>query len=170
MPNSRCLLFKCTWFLVLVFLKRNTPHLVTALFTTGMKFYEARKPTVATLFSSLWQTSRIPGVTRAFNFGSSLTTARACLCTRKEHDRPRQKALAPPEAQAVLWVARLAADMSDRVLWNGEARVRRHRLFLTRRVSAEVALAKTQRPPCPRQRATDWQRPNLARAGLVALM
>ena len=114
--------------------------------------------------------SRIPGVTRAFNFGSSLTTARACLCTRKEHDRPRQKALAPPEAQAVLWVARLAADMSDRVLWNGEARVRRHMLFLTRRVSAEVALAKTQRPPCPRQRATDWQRPNLARAGLVALM
>ena len=36
-----------------------------------------------TVFDTLWQTSRIPGYTLASNFGSNLTTARACLCKRK---------------------------------------------------------------------------------------
>ena len=87
-----------------------------------------------------------------------------------KHDHPRQKALAPPEAQVVPWFARLAAGRSTRVLWRGAERGQKG-LFKRTTVSAEVAGASLSVALAPvSETQTGSERPNLARTGLVALM
>ena len=59
---------------------------------------------------------------RAFLTWAPILPPLARAFEKKELDCPRQKALAPPEAQVVLWFARLAAGRSTRVPRRGEER------------------------------------------------
>ena len=118
-----------------------------------------------------------PGAVRACSLneteacGGSTAQTRACFSDKKKkHGWPRQKSLAPAEAQLVPWFDRLAPGRSACGPGRGEAREAREGFLKRAAVAAEGAVASAQRRLCPCQRAPDWQRPKLARAGLVALM